>query len=279
MYHSISEANEDHIHPYYRVNTAPDIFSRHIRFLHENNYSVINLSEAADRLTINDTTTQPLNHSTTQRRFVVLTFDDGFADFYTDAFPILQKYKFSATVFLPTGFMSSKEGGFKGKRCLDWQEVKSLAASGIEFGSHTVTHRKLSELAGIKSMWKSRIRGRFMEDKIGQRVSAFSYPYAFPEENSNFRARLRISLTESGYSNGVTTMIGTVKRGDDQLFLRRIPVNSDDDLAFFQGKLEGGYDWMKVHSADSKCSRDYDSEREWLISYRTIIACTYEEFY
>src|SRR6185369_12183946 len=105
--------------------------------------------------------------------------DDGFRNFHTEAFPVLQKHQFTATVFLPTGFIgdaadvpsgqsrvedngpaenAEAEGvlvaplpgsqaspgrgrrSFKGTECLTWEEVRELRNSGIRFGSHTVTH-------------------------------------------------------------------------------------------------------------------------------------------
>ena len=251
MYHSISNDVENVRHPYFKTSTSPRVFAEHMKYLHESNYAVISLPEAVDIITRNP---EPAtrNHSLITRNSqlatrnpVVLTFDDGFADFYTEAFPILQEYGFCATVFLPTGFISDGECCFKDKRCLRWGEIRELAESGVEFGSHTVTHPQLRDLDWnqvVREIGESR---GIIEDKIGEKAESFSYPYAFPAENECLKERLKNSLVELGYKNGVTTSIGTAVRGDDPLFLRRIPINSDDDTVFFKAKLEGGYDWIQ----------------------------------
>lgn len=248
MYHSISDNPENASHPYFKTNTSPQVFEEHMQFLHEGKYSVISLLDAADLLSSNHSvtcpTTQNVSLSTDQPKCVVLTFDDGFADFYTCAFPILRKYGFVSTVFLPTGFISDDGVNFKGRRCLSWKEVRTLSTEGVTFGGHTVSYPKLSDLSWAYIESELRESRATIEERIGKPIKCFSYPYAFPEEKQKFKARLRVVLTESGYTNGVTTILGTARHGEDRLFLPRIPVNSDDDRAFFLAKLEGGYDWM-----------------------------------
>ena len=251
MYHSISDAPEKAHHPYFKTNTSPRVFAEHMKFLHESNYAVILLPEAVDIITRNP---EPANrrHCLTTRNSqlvtcnpVVLTFDDGFADFYTEAFPILQEYGFCATVFLPTGFISDGECCFKDKRYLRWGEIRELAKSRIEFGSHTVTHPQLRDLDWSQVEQEIRESRGIIEDKIGEKVESFSYPYAFPAENECLKERLKNLLVKLGYKNGVTTSVGTAVRGDDPFFLKRIPINSDDDTVFFKAKLEGRYDWIQ----------------------------------
>jgi peptidoglycan/xylan/chitin deacetylase (PgdA/CDA1 family) len=209
-----------------------------MRFLKENDYEVISLADAAQILE-----TAPIM-SGPPRKYAVITFDDGFADFQTRAFPILREYGFSATVFLPTGFISDTVSNLKGKKCLRWSDVCDLAKSGVGFGSHTVTHPKLRGIPWGQVEKELKESKSILEDRLGTQVESFSYPYAFPEEDHRFQTRLRVSLGELGYTNGVTTMVGTATGGDDRLFLKRIPVNTDDDPAFFRAKLEGGYDWI-----------------------------------
>jgi hypothetical protein len=96
MYHSISETQNAGAHPYYQTTTAPKVFAEHMQFLRENNYHVIGLGDAVKEIE------GPARGSA---KCVVMTFDDGFGDFYTQAFPLLNHYGFSATVFLPTAYI------------------------------------------------------------------------------------------------------------------------------------------------------------------------------
>jgi peptidoglycan/xylan/chitin deacetylase (PgdA/CDA1 family) len=236
MYHSISDESEKG-HPYFWTNTSPNRFAEHMRFLHDNDYKVISLSEAVDIINHNT------QHSTLNT--VVLTFDDGYRDFYTHAFPILNQYSFSATVFLPTSFIDNeRKEGLKAKEHLSWDEVRELRNEGIAFGSHTVTHSQIRLLDRDQIEGEIKQSKDIIEYKIGRSVESFSYPFAFPEEDRVFTKRLRDSLERCGYENGVSTSIGRVAEREDRFFLKRIPVNSCDDIPFLMAKLEGGYDWL-----------------------------------
>jgi len=243
MYHSISDEPESG-HPYHWINTSQKRFAEHMRLLKENDYKVISLRDAAEILGNASTGIDIPHDKVSLHRYAVVTFDDGFADFRTGAFPILAEHGFSSTVFLPTGFISDTGSTLKGKMCLRWDDVRELAESGVQFGSHTVTHPKLRGIPWDQVEKELRESKNILEDRLGTEVESFSYPYAFPEDDRRFQNRLKTSLGELGYSNGVTTRVGTAAGGDDQLFLKRIPVNSEDDPAFFPAKLEGGYDWI-----------------------------------
>jgi peptidoglycan/xylan/chitin deacetylase (PgdA/CDA1 family) len=235
MYHSISDDREDGVHPYYRLNTSPDIFASHMRFLYENNYSAISLDGVYQQLASGE---RPDN------KLVAITFDDGYRDFYTQAFPVLQRYHYTATVFLPTGFIDNKELRLKGKEHLNWYEIQELHHAGIKFGSHTVTHPQLRFLKSTDVEFELRQSKETIEDKLGAPVNAFSYPFAFPEEDKEFTEYLRDILQKSGYKCGVSTRVGTTSIKDDILFLKRIPVNSCDDTPLLEAKLEGAYNWF-----------------------------------
>ena len=84
-------------------------------------------------------------------RPVVLTFDDGFADFFTEALPILQLYNFTATLYVTTGFIGStscwmQREGESTRLMLTWDQVSAMSASDIECGGHSHWHRQLDIL-------------------------------------------------------------------------------------------------------------------------------------
>jgi peptidoglycan/xylan/chitin deacetylase (PgdA/CDA1 family) len=242
MYHSVSN-REERTHPYYRTATSPGVFAQQMQCLHENGYSTLGLGDAVKWLEA---------PRTDGRRPVVITFDDGFRDFYTTAFPILSRHGFSATMFLPTAYIGNVEQTFKGIECLTWGKVRELRSAGVEFGSHTVTHPQLTSLKDEDVQREIRCSKETMEQELGCAVTSFAYPYAFPETDRAFTIRLRGHLQESGYETGVSTIIGTSRRADDRLFMRRLPVNSCDDLRLFEAKLAGGYDWLHAAQCTSK---------------------------
>ncbi len=242
MYHSISNTSEQG-HPYYRTVTTPGIFAQHMKYLKENGYRSVSLSEALQWLDESG----PANS-----RPVVITFDDGYRDFYTEAFPTLNKYGFSAIVYLPTAYIGQVPQKFKGIECLTWNEVRELQAAGVEFGSHTVTHPKLVSMKAEDIRYEVRASKETIEQELGCALTSFAYPYAFPETDRPFTEMLRGFLDEAGYQNGVSTIIGTSERITDQLFLKRLPVNSCDDMRLLRAKLDGAYDWMHPVQKASK---------------------------
>lgn len=261
MYHSISDAPESG-HPYYWINTSPALFAQHMQFLHDHDYHVISLSAAV--ALINQLTDQPISRigqSTNQRavsqpdnvstnpppsssRYAVLTFDDGYRDFLTNAFPVLQGHGFSATVFLPTAFIDNATPGLKGKRHLSWDEVRDLLSEGIAFGSHTANHPQLHDLKVQDVESEVRKSKQIIEQKTGCTVECLCYPYKFPEQDKRFVRMLVDILRQACYRSAVTTRVGSVHGPADTFRLKRLPVNSGDDLLFFRVKLQGGYDWI-----------------------------------
>lgn len=233
MYHSISNQDDDR-HPYFQTTTSPQRFAEQMEFLKQDAYTPVRLSDVPRLLADRATAAKP----------VVITFDDGYRNFYTEAYPVLAKYGFTASMFLPTAYISDDRRSFNGIACLSWKEVRELNAAGIEFGSHTVTHPKLKDLQ-IEEVEREVIESKEeMEHQMGSEVRCFSYPFAFPELRRSFVSNLREVLCRSGYESGVSTIIGTTDRNDDPFFMRRLPVNTADDRHLLRAKLEGGYNWL-----------------------------------
>ncbi|MGO8772922.1 MAG: polysaccharide deacetylase family protein [Terracidiphilus sp.] len=235
MYHSISDDAETGVHPYYRTSTSPQRFASQMKYLSDNGYRTASLT---------DVVTQLQGQAAVADKRVVITFDDGYRDFYREAFPVLDRFGFSATVFLATSFVGDRTLQFKSRDCLTWTEVRELRKSGIFFGSHTVTHPQLRALSMPAINEEIVSSKRTIEEKLGSAVDSFAYPYAFPQTDSDFKKMLRDSLRQAGYQNGVCTVVGRARRSSDPFFMERLPVNSCDDTALFQAKLAGAYDWI-----------------------------------
>ncbi len=255
MYHAISRQLNRTVHPYYRTVTSPERFEAQMEFLRSNGYRLMALGQALqwarDAENLAPTLADP--DSPDHGGPVVVTFDDGFRDFYTTAFPILQRHQIPSTVFLASGFVD--RCFVTGEECLHKSEVALLAAQGVEFGSHTVTHPVLVDLEHHAVEAELRRSREDIQQILGRAVTLFSYPYRFPEEDAVFTTRLAASLEECGYVGGVTTRIGRSICAENPLFLKRLPINDDDDIAFFRAKLEGAYDWLHIAQLARKRAR------------------------
>jgi peptidoglycan/xylan/chitin deacetylase (PgdA/CDA1 family) len=235
MYHSISAQDEARKHPYYQTSTSPSVFVSQMECLRRNGYQTCSIPQAIALLESNAA-------DITQN--VVLTFDDGYHDFYENAFPVLNHFGFTATVYLPTAFIGENTLQFKGKDCLTWSEVRELQVHGIEFGSHTVTHPQLCELDSTSIDAEIMNSKYTIEERTGNAVKSFAYPYAFPQTDAEFTRKLRGALEMGGYTSGVCTVVGRARRDSDRFFMERLPINGLDDGALFAAKLDGAYDWM-----------------------------------
>jgi peptidoglycan/xylan/chitin deacetylase (PgdA/CDA1 family) len=234
MYHSISEEPETGVRPYYRTATHPKIFNSHMQYLHTHGYAVINLHEAVTALQ---------SDTNIHGKCVVITFDDGLRDFYTNAFPILKNYGFTAAMFVPTGLIDAGQP-LKGRPVMTWNEIRELKSYGVQFGSHTVSHLQLKDLPLEKQKYELESSKARLEEQLGELISSFSYPYAFPEDDTNHVSNLKDILFKSGYNYAICTSIGTLKKDDDLYCIKRIPINSCDDIILLEAKLSGSYNWI-----------------------------------
>lgn len=233
-YHSISENLFGKVHPYHQINTPASIFAAQMKWLRQAGYRTIDLSELMNAFE----TSQDLSKT------VVLTFDDGYQDFYTEAFPLLKQCGFTATVFLATDRIRDTSVRVEGADYLTWSEVRELHSQGIAFGSHSVTHADLRSLGPEQIDYELGYSKESIEQRIGAPVEFFSYPFTLPEEDGDFIRYLADTLENLGYANGVSSTIGRAKPRDTRFFLPRLSVNSWDDAELLRAKLEGGYDWL-----------------------------------
>ena len=136
MYHSISDGDGP-------TCISPAVFAAQMEALAASGASVISLDQVAD---------WKEGRAALPPKPVVITFDDGFCDFADVAFPILQQHGFGAIVYLPTDCMGGLEN-WRGanepaRPLMSWAAVADLAAEGIEFGGHSLTHADLMSLSG-----------------------------------------------------------------------------------------------------------------------------------
>jgi peptidoglycan/xylan/chitin deacetylase (PgdA/CDA1 family) len=234
MYHSVSDNLFGRSHPYFQINTTPEVFRRQMRWLRQNGYETMGIPEMLGAFA---TSEKPAKR-------VVITFNRGFQDFYSSAFPVLQQFGFRATVYLTSDRIDSSPMRFEGAEYLTWSQIRELHSQGIGFGSNTATHADLRSLGLEQIDYELGCSKERIEQNLGASVESFAYPLAFPEEDRVFTRFLVDILENHGFEHGVSTIIGRASSCSNRYYLPRLPINSWDDPALLKAKLEGGYDWL-----------------------------------
>lgn len=204
-YHSIDESGSV-------ISTSPDVFRRQMRSLKDSGHAAISIAELASVLA---------DGGDVPPKTVSLTFDDGFQNFYTSAYPVLCEYGFSATVFLVSdrcgkfNDWEDNHGALPVSRLLSWKEVGEIAENGIEIGSHSRTHQDLSGMSAADAMREIVDSKTEIENRIGRPVRTFAYPYG------RYNAGVRKSAEEH-YAAACSTNLGKVHLGSDIHSLERI---------------------------------------------------------
>ncbi len=151
----------------------PRLFQQGMARLHESGYKTLNLPQIVEHLR---------QRVAFPERSFAITFDDGYQSVYNRASPVLQRYGFSATVFLSVGESGTTTGTerlprMEGRSMLSWREIKEMHRWGIAFGGHTLTHPDLTRLPAERIEAEVVGGKRLIEDALGSTVDTFAYPF------------------------------------------------------------------------------------------------------
>lgn len=225
-YHSIADEPWGELS---RYRIPRRMFRRQLSFLAAAGFEVVPLDLVTTRLA-----TGP---SSVPASWVVLTFDDGYEDFYLNALPELEAHGFSATVFVVSDLMGRSAewlGAGAAARLMTWAQARTALPASITFASHSRTHPHLSQLTASlleREVLESR---RAIENQLGAAVGTFCYPHG------DFDRRVRAAVCEAGYAAAFSTHVGLASPTDDRYALPRVKVRPVDSLGDFAAKLVTG---------------------------------------
>jgi peptidoglycan/xylan/chitin deacetylase (PgdA/CDA1 family) len=201
----------------FSLSTPPAMFAAQMQYLADHGFHVISLHQAVVAIK---------NHSALPSRPVVLTFDDGYADFITTAVPILQSHGFTATSFVISGRMGW--GGF-----MTPSQVVAADGMGFTIGAHTVDHVALAAQLPARATWEMKQSKQTLVELLGHPVLDFAYPYG--SFNLYDMAQAKIL----GFETAVSTMYGTVHSAGQLYELSRQRIGGGLPLTYFAGVVGG----------------------------------------
>ena len=201
----------------FSLSTPPAMFRMQMQYLADHGFHVISLHQAVVAIK---------NHSGLPSRPVVLTFDDGYADFYTTAMPILESHGFTATSFVISGRMGW--GGF-----MTPNQVVAADGLGFTIGAHTVDHVALAAQAPARALWEMKQSKLTLEGLLGHPVVDFAYPYG------SFNAYDMAQARSLGFETAASTMYGSVHSAGQLFELSRLRIGGGLPLSYF-ARVVGG---------------------------------------
>lgn len=237
MYHRVVDSpDEVGVHGTY---VTKELFKKHMQVLKDNGYRTVTFKELAE------------DHLLTKRfdkgnKFVVLTFDDGYEDNYRVMFPILKEFGAKAVIFLLSESkynewdVNNPHNPEKRFDLMSEEQVKEMAAYGVEFGAHTKTHPYLSSLPIEEAREQIVQCKQKLEQTYGQPFITFAYPYG--DLNDEVKSEVR----KAGFTFAVSTDSGEINVDSDLFQIRRIGIFPRNSMLTFRRKISGYYNFIKM---------------------------------
>lgn len=216
MYHSVG--NNKHF-----FTVTPENFEWQMGYLKRHNFNIISLGQLVEKI---------INKQPFQEKTIAITFDDGYADNYSNVFPVLKKYSIPITIFLPTDLVGQKQmvRGID-MEYLTWHQVVEMNQSGlVDFGSHSKTHRRLSTLGRDEVKSELKESKNVIEQNLNKNCDLFAYP--FGDHNDGIPDEVK------GLFKGAVSVIrGYIDGYSNNFLLPRQSIDSRVDKRRFKLKI------------------------------------------
>ncbi len=216
MYHHVSDAPAGADAIRLDLSVGPKAFSQQMDYLASHGYQTIGLADLVERL--------QKGHALPAKP-VVLTFDDGYDDNYSQAYPVLRRRGFTGTFFLITDAVGNPE-------YMTWSQAIEMSRQGMSIEAHGRTHSDLAASRAADQAWQIGGSQKILEDKLGQPVRFYCYP------SGRYNAQTIATLRAQGYLAAVTTAYGATHSAADLFELTRVRIRGADTIDQFISKLE-----------------------------------------
>lgn len=228
MYHSISNYASPSFRP---CIVEPEAFEEHLFYLEQHHFTPVTVTQFAQAIA--------RRGEGLPRRPVILTFDDGYADFYTHAFPALHRHGFTATLYVATGFVGGTSRWLQhigeGKRpMVTWEQLKEMNEGGIECAAHSHNHRPLDMLSPSEARNEITRSKDLLEEHLGLPVLSFAYPFGY------YSSWVRQIVQEVGFTSACAIKRSLSSLHDDLYALARLAIKPDTSLQAIDAALTVG---------------------------------------
>ncbi|MDD3223744.1 MAG: polysaccharide deacetylase family protein [Clostridium sp.] len=214
MYHSISNFTASSSFAAIRI--TKDNFTAEMKYLKDNSFHTLTMDEAYDYI---------VNNKEIPKKSVMITFDDGYEDNYTEAYPILKSYGFKATVFVVTSVINSDPG------YLTSAQLREMSSNGIDIESETTKDMKLTALSNDQRISALKDSKTNLETILGKKVEGISYPMGIYDDNTVLEAK------DAGYKLGFTRDGKWAYKNNGQFKLSRIYIDPSYTENQFENKI------------------------------------------
>lgn len=190
------------------LSVTPGDFARQMDWLAGNGYHPIDFDQLRGYV---------LGGGRLPDRPIVLTFDDGYRDMYTTAYPILRAHGFKAVAYVVSGFVNSPVS-------VTADQVLEMDANGIQIGAHSVSHADLTRLSSDNLRHEVFDSKAALEALVGHPVLDFCYPYGRVNDG------VRHAVEAAGFATATTTQSGLVHSAGDRYLWTRVRVGGGEPL-------------------------------------------------
>ncbi len=214
MYHSVASSGPE---SFRRWTVAPAVFASHLDALVSAGYQGLTISDAVDRVR---------SHGKLPPRAVIITVDDGFADFGANALPALEKRGFPVTLYITTGYLGSTSRWLASSAAgtipmLDLNDLSQLADRGVEVGAHSHSHAMLDLLRPGQLGSEVQAPRTVLREASGQAVRSFAYPHGYSNRS------VRSAVVEAGFESAVSVHHSLSDGLSEGLEIPRVIVEGD----------------------------------------------------
>ena len=231
MYHRMNSYRKN------ELSVNPEEFRKQVAWLADNGFANMRMSDLESGA----------QAAPAQTRRVLFTFDDGYEDNYATALPILKEHAYSAIFYIPVNYISSdamaprdrrESNRLEDNRRMTWEQVKRLAAEGMEIGSHGLNHLRLSRIPTEEAGREIADSKTTLETILSLPVTSFCYP------GGSYDAEHVSMVKKSGYRSACTAAPGAV--GANLVEIPRVAVQASDTFFVFRLKMQGRLRWLRA---------------------------------